>query len=143
MTYRILTINPGSTSTKIALFEDENCVFKSSLKHSTEDLSKFDRVSDQLNFRKDVIMNELKNAGIDLKGIACVVGRGGLLKPLISGVYEVNDAMRHDLNNSPVGEHASKLGGLMADDIAKDFGVKAYIADPVVVDELEPVARLS
>lgn len=88
-------------------------------------------------------MNELKNAGIDLKGIACVVGRGGLLKPLISGVYEVNDAMRHDLNNSPVGEHASNLGGLIADDIAKDFGVKAYIADPVVVDELEPVARLS
>lgn len=143
MAYKILTINPGSTSTKIAVFEDETQVFKTNLKHSTEDLAGFDKMAEQLPYRKQVILATLKEAGIDITNVKCVVGRGGLLKPLVSGVYEVNETMVHDLIDSPVGEHASNLGGLIAHDIATELGVKAYIADPVVVDELDDVARLS
>lgn len=143
MTHKILTINPGSTSTKIAVFEDENQVFKKTLKHSTEELAPFEKIADQYPFRKSVILRELKEAGVDLSDVACVVGRGGLLKPLVSGVYGVNEAMVKDLFNSPIGEHACNLGGLIARDIANEIGVKAYVADPVVVDELDDVARLS
>ena len=143
MAFKILTINPGSTSTKVALFEDKNQVFKKNIKHSTEELAPYDKIADQYPFRKEVIMRELKEAGIDLSNVNIIVGRGGLLHPLVSGVYEVNEAMIRDLFNSPVGEHACNLGGLIANDIAKELGVKAYIADPVVVDEMEDVARLS
>ncbi len=143
MTHKILTINPGSTSTKIAVFEEETQVFKKTLKHSTEELALFEKIADQYPFRKEVILRELKEAGVDLSDVACVVGRGGLLKPLISGVYGVNEAMVKDLFNSPVGEHACNLGGLIAKDIAKEIGVNAYVADPVVVDEMEEVARFS
>lgn len=134
MAYKILTINPGSTSTKVALFEDENQVFKKNIKHSTEELAPYEKIADQYPFRKEVIMRELKEAGIDLSDVNIIVGRGGLLHALVSGVYEVNEAMIKDLFNSPVGEHACNLGGLIANDIAKELGVKAYIADPVVVD---------
>ena len=92
MTHKILTINPGSTSTKIAVFEDETQVFKKTLKHSTEELAPYEKIADQFPFRKEVILRELKEAGVDLSDVACVVGRGGLLKPLVSGVYGVNDA---------------------------------------------------
>lgn len=143
MTYTILTINPGSTSTKVAVYRNEECAFKKNIKHQPEDLANFKRVADQFSYRKDVILKELEGNGVHLNEIDVVVGRGGLLKPLVSGVYEVNDAMRHDLADSPVGEHASNLGGLIADDIAHSLGVKAYIADPVVVDEMDELARLS
>lgn len=141
--YKLLIINPGSTSTKIAVFHDKEQVFKKNIKHSTEEVSKFERIADQFEFRKDVIINELKAEGIDLTGLTAVVGRGGLLHPLTSGVYEVNDAMIRDLNEAANGEHACNLGGLIAASIAKEFGVKAYIADPVVVDEMDDVARYS
>ena len=143
MAYKILTINPGSTSTKIALFEDENQTFKKNIKHSTEELAPYEKIADQYPFRKEVILRELKEAGVDISDVNIIVGRGGMLHPLVSGVYEVNEAMIKDLFNSPIGEHASNLGGLIANDIAKGLGVKAYIADPVVVDEMEDVARLS
>ena len=143
MSYKLLIINPGSTSTKVAVFQDKECVFKKNIKHSAEEIAPFEHIADQYHFRKDVILNELKEAGIELGDVDMVVGRGGLLKPLISGIYEVNEAMKRDLVNSPVGEHACNLGGLIADDIAKSIGVKAYIADPVVVDEMEDVARFS
>lgn len=141
--YKLLIINPGSTSTKIAVFHDKEQVFKKNIKHSTEEVSKFEKIADQFEFRKDVIMNELKAEGIDLTGLTAVVGRGGLLHPLTSGVYEVNAAMIRDLNEAANGEHACNLGGLIANSIAKEFGVKAYIADPVVVDEMDDVARYS
>ena len=141
MAYKILTINPGSTSTKIAVFEGEEQIFKKNLKHSAEEVAKFDRIADQKPFRTEAILRELKEAGINLKEMACVVGRGGLLRPLVSGVYEVNDLMIEDLTVGYNGEHASNLGGLIANDIAKEIGVKAYIADPVVVDEMDEVAR--
>ncbi|MDO5340898.1 MAG: butyrate kinase [Bacteroidia bacterium] len=141
--YKLLIINPGSTSTKVAVFHDKEQVFKKNIKHSTEEVSKFEKIADQFEFRKDVIMSELRAEGIDLTGLTAVVGRGGLLHPLTSGVYEVNEKMIRDLNEAANGEHACNLGGLIANSIAKEFGVKAYIADPVVVDEMDDVARYS
>ena len=140
----ILAINPGSTSTKFGLFEEENLVFEKTLRHTSDELSGFERMTDQLDFRKELIMKELIDRNVDFKAIAVVVGRGGLVKPIESGIYIVNDIMKNDLRFSPLGEHASNLGGLLADDIASSLdSAKAFIVDPVVVDELQPVARLS
>lgn len=139
---RILAINPGSTSTKIAVFQGKKEIFLKNIKHSAEDLNDFDKIVDQFHFRKDIIMDELKAADIQIDKIAAVVGRGGLVKPIESGVYEVNDAMIKDLHESKLGEHASNLGGLIAKDIADALeGARAFIADPVVVDEMHDVAR--
>ena len=145
-TKTILAINPGSTSTKIAIFHGHKNIFHKNIQHSVEDLAPYNKITDQYEFRKKVIIDLLENdnSGIDLKNICVVVGRGGLIKPVPSGVIKVNDALIHDLKNSPLGEHASNLGGLIADDIAKHLPhAKAYIADPVVVDELEDIARIS
>ena len=142
----ILAINPGSTSTKIAIFHGHKNIFHRNIKHSVEDLAPYNKITDQYEFRKKVILELLSNdnSGIDLKHICVVVGRGGLIKPVPSGVIEVNDSLIHDLKNSPLGEHASNLGGLIADDIARHLPhAKAYIADPVVVDELDEIARIS
>jgi butyrate kinase len=140
----ILAINPGSTSTKFGLFEEETLVFEKTLRHTPDELSGFARITDQFGFRKDLILKELISRGINFNDIAAVVGRGGLIKPIESGVYIVNDEMKKDLISSPLGEHASNLGGLIADDIASSLeSAKAFIVDPVVVDELQPVARLS
>lgn len=142
--FRILAINPGSTSTKIAVFQNTNPLFVKSMNHSNEELNGFDRVTDQHSFRKEIIYKELQTAEIDLTEIRAVVGRGGMLKPISSGVYEVNKAMKYDLIHSKVGDHASNLGGLIADDIARSLpNARAFIADPVVVDELEDIARVS
>ncbi len=145
MAFKILTINPGSTSTKIAVFEDEKEVFSKTLRHSAEELSPFQTVASQFQFRKDIIVSVLKAEGIDIHTLSAIVGRGGLVKPIESGIYEVNEALVRDLEHPVMGEHASNLGGLIAKDIAReiDNGAKAYITDPVVVDELEPIARIS
>ncbi len=141
---RILAINPGSTTTKIAVYQNVNPVFLKTIKHSVESLKDFDNISEQYEFRKDIILNELKKAEIRLDLIKAIVGRGGLVKPIESGVYEVNENLLRDLKNSPIGEHASNLGGLIANDLAKKLpNAKAYIADPVVVDELSPYARVT
>jgi butyrate kinase len=140
----ILAINPGSTSTKFALFEEETLIFEKTLRHSSEELSGYSKITDQFHFRRDLIMKELADRGTDFPAIAAVVGRGGLVKPIESGIYEVNKKMKADLTTGFLGEHASNLGGLIADDIASSLpGAKAYIVDPVVVDELQPVARIS
>ena len=141
----VLAINPGSTSTKIAVFDiNNNKLFQKNLKHSTEELMPFATITDQYEFRKNIILKELKEAGIDTSNIKVVVGRGGLVKPIPSGMYEVNDVMKADLKVGVLGQHASNLGGLIADDIAKSIGsAKAFIADPVVVDELQDLARIS
>lgn len=145
MAFKILTINPGSTSTKIAVFEDEKEVFSKTLRHSAEELSPFQTVASQFQFRKDIIVSVLKAEGIDIHSLSAIVGRGGLVKPIESGIYEVNEALVRDLEHPVMGEHASNLGGLIAQDIARGInnGAKAYITDPVVVDELEPIARIS
>jgi butyrate kinase len=140
----ILTINPGSTSTKIGVFVNLNPVFLKNVKHDPEELARFEKITDQFQYRKDIIAKQLNEAGVPEDNIKAIVGRGGLLKPIESGVYEVNERMRHDLRNSPIGEHASNLGGLIAHAFAQQLqGVKAYIANPVVVDELDDVARFS
>lgn len=143
-TRMILAINPGSTSTKIAVFDGEKQVFLKNIKHTVEELAPFKKITDQFDFRKDVILKELKDAGIQLETLKIIVGRGGLVKPVPSGVFLVNDKMKHDLRNSNK-DHASNLGGLIADDIAKSLnnGAVAVIADPVVVDEMEDVARIA
>lgn len=141
---RILAINPGSTSTKIAVYQNGKTIFLKTIRHSVEELKAFPKVTDQYEYRKQIIYKELEDAGIQLDHIRAVIGRGGLVKPIASGVYEVNEALKTDLRNNLQGEHASNLGGLIADDIAHALPhAKAYIADPVVVDELCPLARYS
>ena len=140
----ILAINPGSTSTKFALYEGKDKLMEKTLRHSTEEFEGFTTMTDQLPFRYRVIMNALREEQADLKEIAAVVGRGGLVNPIESGIYEVNDLMKKHLSEGVNGEHASNLGALLADMVVKELpGAKAYIVDPVVVDELEPIARLS
>jgi butyrate kinase len=141
---RILAINPGSTSTKIAVFDGKEQLFVKNIKHSTEELSDFKKITDQSDFRKNVILKELEENNISLKSIEVVMGRGGLIKPIPSGIYKVNELLKEHLYNGYSGEHASNLGGLIADNIAKSIGLSdSYIADPVVVDELQPVARIT
>ncbi len=144
MEHKILAINPGSTTTKIAVYHNTKPIFLKNIHHQTDDLKKFNRISDQFRFRKEIILKELKDSHIDINVIEAVVGRGGLLQPIESGVYKINERMKHDLLEGMLGEHASNLGGLIAEDIASDISrCQAFIADPVVVDELEPVARLA
>ncbi len=141
---KILVINPGSTSTKIAVYHNEDPIFVITVKHSSKELEKFDKIPDQLSYRKNLIIDELNVSEISDDHVKAVIGRGGLIKPIESGVYIVNDKMIHDLKNSPLGEHASNLGGLIAYDIAHSLpDAKAYIANPVVVDEFEDIARIS
>ena len=143
-TRRILAINPGSTSTKIAVFQGDKSVFLKNIKHTAEELSQYNQISEQFEFRKNIIMQEMVDAEIQIDLIEAVVGRGGLVKPIESGIYEVNDRLKEDLRVGVLGEHASNLGGLIADNIAQSLPkAKAYIADPVVVDEMIDVARVS
>ncbi|MCB2221936.1 MAG: butyrate kinase [Bacteroidetes bacterium] len=138
----ILAINPGSTSTKIAVYDGESPLFLKNLKHSQDLLAEFEKITDQFQYRKNLIIKQLEEAEIDLANIRLVMGRGGLLKPMESGIFEVNAAMIRDLKNSPLGEHASNLGGLIAEDIARSLPeARAYIANPVVVDEMTDLAR--
>jgi butyrate kinase len=143
-TIQILAINPGSTSTKIAVFDGTTPVFIQTIRHTTEELASFKIVTDQFQFRKELILHQLREANIQAESIRVVMGRGGLLKPVESGVFAINSAMLADLKNCSYGEHASNLGGLIAFDIALSLpDAKAYIANPVVVDELNELARFS
>lgn len=140
----ILTINPGSTSTKIGVFRGTERLMEKTIRHSAEELAPFKKITDQYNYRKETIIRALQEAEVDLSSICIVMGRGGLIKPVPSGVFEVNDRMEEDLRAGLMGEHASNLGGLIARDIAKMIpGARAFIADPVVVDEMEDVARVA
>ena len=143
MAYKLLIINPGSTSTKIGVYEDEKEVFVETLRHSSEEIAKYDSIFEQKGFRKEVIMNVLKDNNFDVTTLDAVVGRGGMLKPMAGGTYEVNDELLKDLKVGVQGQHASNLGGILANEIAKEVGGRAFIVDPVVVDELEAVARIS
>lgn len=139
---RILVINPGSTSTKIAAYEDETQLLIYTIRHSVEELAPYPDVISQFDFRKALVMQALETNGVPFEFDA-VIGRGGLVKPIPGGVYEVNEALRNDLTHA-VRSHASNLGGLIAYDLASLLpDCSAYIADPVVVDELNDVARIS
>lgn len=141
MSERILTINPGSTSTKIGIFEGTNQVFTKTLRHPAEAVG--GPLPAQLEMRRHVLLEVLAEEQIDLKALTSVVGRGGLLRPLVSGTYAVNREMREDLLSGIFGVHASNLGGLLADEIARTLDIPSFIVDPVVVDELEPIARIT
>jgi len=144
MLHTILAINPGSTSTKIAVYHGSKPVFLKNISHPAEELKRFKKITDQYTYRKEHILEELTLSQIDISKVEAIVARGGLLKPIQSGVYRINEQMKKDLQEESLGEHASNLGGLIADEIAKQIpNCKAYIADPVVVDELQDVARFT
>ncbi|NRT73372.1 butyrate kinase [Clostridium beijerinckii] len=143
MSHKLLIINPGSTSTKIAVYEGEKEIFEETLRHSSEEIGKFKYVVDQQSFRTDVILKILEDNKINITEMDAIVGRGGLLKPIVSGTYGVNDNMLKDLKENVQGEHASNLGAIIANEIARSINKPAFIVDPVVVDEMEDIARLS
>jgi butyrate kinase len=139
----ILVINPGSTSTKIALYKGEECISLKNLSHSTEEVKKYDKIYDQKDMRTSVILSWLESENVSLKSLSAVVGRGGLLRPMPGGTYKVTEAMLEDLKLGYQGEHASNLGGIIAYEIARELNIPAFIVDPVAVDEFEEVSRIS
>ena len=143
MAYKLLIINPGSTSTKIGVYSDEKEVLVETLRHSSDEIAKYDSIFEQKGFRKQVIMNILKENNIDVNSLDAIVGRGGMLRPIPGGTYEVTDNLLEDLKVGVSGQHASNLGGILANEIAKEVGIRSFIVDPVVVDELQDIARIS
>lgn len=143
MSIKSLIINPGSTSTKIGVFEDETLLFEETLRHTTEEISQYSSIVDQKDFRKKIILDLMEKKNFDIKSLKVIVGRGGMLKPIPSGTYAVTDELLHDLMIGKQGEHASNLGGILAREIGDSLGIPSYIVDPVVVDELMPIARYS
>lgn len=141
--YKILAINPGSTSTKIAVFENEELIYEKTLRHSSEEINKYENISDQFKFRKDVIEEALKDANLEVQDLSAIVGRGGLLKPIVGGTYKVSDLMVEDLKIGVLGQHASNLGGIIARQMGDEVSIPSFIVDPVVVDEMEDIARIS
>ncbi|MBU9724094.1 MULTISPECIES: butyrate kinase [Bacillaceae] len=141
--FRILTINPGSTSTKIGVFDNEHIILEETIRHDQDVLNKYESIIDQYPFRKNMILETLDEKGINLSKLSAVVGRGGLLRPIEGGTYSVNEVMLEDLRKGYAGQHASNLGGIIANEIASQLNIDAYIVDPVVVDELEPIAKIS
>lgn len=138
-----LIINPGSTSTKIGVFDEETLLFEETLRHSTEEIAQYATIVNQKDFRKNIILDLLKEKEFDMKSLDVIVGRGGMLKPIPGGTYAVTDDLLEDLKIGKQGQHASNLGGILAREIGDEIGVPSYIVDPVVVDELEPIARYS
>lgn len=142
-TYRILAINPGSTSTKVALYENESPIFTKNISHSTEEIKRFKTINDQLDFRREVILDTIRESAIDLSKLHAIVGRGGNMKAVQGGSYEINKAMLEDLKKGVMGQHPSNLAAIIAESIATDLKIAAYVVDPVVVDELEDLARIT
>ena len=144
MGYKILSINPGATSTKVSLSEDKNPLVIEVLRHSAEELRIFPSTLDQLDYRKNLVVEFLQKNHFKISDLAAVVGRGGPFKPLSSGTYRVNQKMLSDIKSGNVlADHVSNLGALIAYELTKDTQVPAFIVDPVSVDELIPVARIS
>lgn len=143
MKHRILAINPGSTSTKIAIYSEQELEYKKSIKHDTETIQSFNTIYDQLDFRLQAVLDTLKQANIRLDSFHAIVGRGGMLKPIEGGTYLVNDAMVDYVKRAPRGEHASNLGCVIAKNIADHINVPSYIVDPVAVDEMDDIARFT
>ncbi|MBE0701293.1 MAG: butyrate kinase [Acholeplasmataceae bacterium] len=141
MPYKILAINPGSTSTKLAIYENEKCIFKESVKHDTHQIAKFEHIIDQYDFRMKAVMKALNDAQINLSEMHAIVGRGGMLKPIEGGTYLVNEEMVEFIKKAPRGEHASNLGCVIAKELADAYSLPSYIVDPVAVDEMADIAR--
>ncbi|MBL8027140.1 MAG: butyrate kinase [Fibrobacteres bacterium] len=141
--YRVLAVNPGSTSTKISVFEGERELFTEELDHPQEKLSQFSKLTEQFSMRKEAVLKALADKNISTASLDAIVARGGLLYPMSSGVYKVSDKILEDLRNNVQGEHASNLGGLIAKELSDDTGKSSYIVDPPVVDEVDPIARIT
>jgi len=140
---RLLILNPGSTSTKLAVFDAETALFTESIVHTPEELAPFDCVADQYGFRRDVVLRCLSQHGIPLESLTAIVSRGGLLPPIHAGAYAINEDMVWQLKNHPRNEHASNVGAMIAFDIGERFGIPCYIYDGVTVDELTPINRIT
>lgn len=141
--FTILAINPGSTSTKIALYHDDHCSFTHTIEHHHEDLASFSAIVEQGDYRREAVLKALAEKGCNLQHISALVVRGGLLKPLAGGVYALNKKMVADLQAGRYGEHASNLGAILALPLAKELGIPAFTVDPVTVDEFIEPARYS
>lgn len=141
--YRILVVNPGSTSTKIAVYDNEKELFTETIKHSYHEMKQFETIYSQLDFRKNIVLKVLESKNIDLNSLDAIAGRGGNMKPVDGGTYLVNEAMVEDLKVGVMGQHASNLGGIIAYEIGRPLGLKSYVVDPVVVDEFEEISRIS
>lgn len=140
---KILTINPGATSTKIGVFDCRKEVYKTTITHTEASLKDFNEITEQSDYRFNLIKKTLNDNGIKENDFKCVIGRGGLLKPVEGGVYSINEKMLDDLKNGIRGKHASNLGAIISYKFSKDLNIPAFIANPVSVDEMEPVARVS
>lgn len=140
---KLLILNPGSTSTKIAVFEDETPLFTESITHTPEELAPFDHVADQYEFRKNLVIKTVEGHGVGLDSITGIVSRGGLLTPIEAGAYEVNDDMVWQLKNKPQNEHASNVGAMIARVLSKEYGIPAFIYDGITVDELLPINKIT
>jgi len=140
---RLLILNPGSTSTKLAVFDGENAVFTESITHTPEELAPFDCVADQYAFRRDLVLAHLKQHEIPMESLTAIISRGGLLPPIQAGAYTVNEDMVWQLRNRPRNEHASNVGAMIAYDIGRQLDIPAYIYDGVTVDELTPINRIT
>jgi butyrate kinase len=140
---KLLILNPGSTSTKIAVYEDENQLFVESISHSAEELSQYDCIADQYQFRKDVVMKTLEEHNVDAGSLTAIVSRGGLLPPVEAGAYEINEDMVWQLRYAPQNEHASNLGAIIAFEISKEQNIPSYIYDGVTVDEMIPLTKVA
>ena len=143
-TFRVLVINPGSTSTKVGVFEGDQPKHSETIRHSHEEIARFARIPDQYAFRRDAVLSFLEGHGVNAQALDAVVGRGGILRPLTSGTYAVNERMLEELRN-PIKErdHVTNLGALIAREVAQQAHIPAFIVDPVCVDEFEPLARIS
>ncbi|HHT20733.1 MAG TPA: butyrate kinase [Tissierellia bacterium] len=140
---RILVINPGSTSTKVAYYVNQSALHQRTIEHQPDDLKQYEHVADQFEYRKQAVLEWFEGLSLSDHGLEAVVGRGGILRPIPSGTYQVSPAMIEDLHDTTRGEHASNLGALIAQAIADEKAVPAYIVDPVAVDEFNDVARIS
>lgn len=140
---KILVINPGATSTKIAVYDEDKELMRVGIDHDAAEMDKYDRIVDQMPFRRDIILKTLEEKGYKLEDFDAVCGRGGLLKHIQSGTYKVNDAVINDIKNPLYGEHAANLGSYISKELADRVGIPAFFVDPVSVDELDDVARYS
>jgi len=141
--YNILVINPGSTSTKVALYRNKKVLFDKKIEHKNEELSRYPKIIDQYEFRLNIVLNFLEEKRVNYSLLDVVVGRGGLLRPISSGTYRVNNRMLKDLGRGISGQHACNLGGIIAYGIAEKLSIPSYIVDPGIVDEMKPIARIS
>lgn len=140
---RLLILNPGSTSTKIAVYEDEKQLFVEVLPHSVHEISKYEKIIDQYDLRKDAIFSTLEKYGVEVDSLTGIISRGGLLPPIETGAYEINEDMVWQLRNAPQNEHASNLGAVIAYEISKEKGIPSYIYDGVTVDEMIPLTKIA